>query len=420
MKKPIALVLAAALLALPVSPAVAFADTATESTIKEDTTIVDSDGKEIGPGILPDSPFYWLDELVEKVQVALTFNPEKKVKLIDKHACERLAEISALAKKASVEEVKDTASQVESETATSDESTTKEDGGSVSEDSGEGTADSAKESNNTTDKGQETKEEQTATNPKLEKKIKACEKALDRYNKKIADAQGFLEQLENPESEEYQKLQEALAKVNANNVLVLGSLLDKLPPHAAQRLAVNIVRSMEKAVEKMEKMEEKNQEPVMEKDNQDGEPSNNDSATPASKEKATPVVPTTVFQNKEDIKKADKITKKEYKALAKEAKQALKQFQEELGLQGPDKAKTKDHDLKQEQKNAVKDKTKENTKDKDTSIKSKDNAPKDTIQPVKIQYHKNNNPYDQKNHKDWQDHGRDDGWGNGKRNLNRN
>ena len=45
----------------------------------------------------------------------------------------------------------------------------------------------------------------------------------------------------------------ALASINSNNIQVLGNLIDKLPPQAAQRVALNIVRTMEKAVQKINK-----------------------------------------------------------------------------------------------------------------------------------------------------------------------
>lgn len=83
----------------------------------------------------------------------------------------------------------------------------------------------------------------------------ASEIALNKYTEKIAKAQEFLEQVEDPESEEAQKLTIALTNVNTNNINVLSNLLEKLPPQAAQRVALNVVRSMERAVNKAEKQE---------------------------------------------------------------------------------------------------------------------------------------------------------------------
>lgn len=85
----------------------------------------------------------------------------------------------------------------------------------------------------------------------------AAEIYLNQYTDKIAKAQAFLEQVEDPTSEAAITLQKALVNVNSNNIQVLSNLIDKLPPQAAQRLALNVVRSMEKAVQKMEKAEAK-------------------------------------------------------------------------------------------------------------------------------------------------------------------
>jgi len=80
---------------------------------------------------------------------------------------------------------------------------------------------------------------------------------LNQYTDKIAKAQAFLEQVEDPTSEAAITLSTALNNVNSNNVVVLSNLIDKLPPQAAQKLALNVVRSMEKAVNKLEKEEAK-------------------------------------------------------------------------------------------------------------------------------------------------------------------
>lgn len=254
MKKQIAIVLTAALLSLPVTTGVVMADTTNETTVStnatvevseadtvtndettastdsmdttsaendntstetttdeisvtddeetttvvdidEETTVVDADGETVDPGTLADSPLAWLDELIEKIQVALTFNSIEKAELIAEQAVEDLAEAVEIASEADA---------------------TEED------------AD-----------------------------VEEIEKALTTYSVKVERALTFLETVENPESEEAQKLQLALTKVNANNVVVLGSLLEKLPPQAAEKVALNIVRSMEKAIAKVEKMERK-------------------------------------------------------------------------------------------------------------------------------------------------------------------
>lgn len=224
MKKQLALALTAALLAFPMTPGFVMAETtSTTGTTTATTTttqpadssttattgttgtttgttdgttqppaVVDGSGQAVDPGTLPDSPWYWFQTLIEKVQVALTFDPVKKADLIEHQAVENLAEAQALIKKGKTED---------------------------------------------------------------------AEKALDSYSTKIEQAQNFLEQVKDPTSETSQKVQEALTKVNSNNMVVLGSLLEKLPPQAAQKLALNIVRTVEKAVAKQEKLD-KNQTPT--------------------------------------------------------------------------------------------------------------------------------------------------------------
>lgn len=78
----------------------------------------------------------------------------------------------------------------------------------------------------------------------------AAEASLSQYTDKITQAQNFINQVKDPNSQEAKTLAIALSNVNTNNIKVLSGLLDKLPPQAAQRLALNIVSSMEKAVSK--------------------------------------------------------------------------------------------------------------------------------------------------------------------------
>ncbi|MEL1133894.1 DUF5667 domain-containing protein [Desulfitobacterium sp. THU1] len=367
MKKPIALILAAALMALPVSPVIALADTTEEATVVS--------AAEVNPGTLPDSPLYWLDELVEKLQVALTFDSQKKIKLLEKHANERMSEVLALAEKVNSEEAK----SVATETKDLEESEEQE------------------KSVESTNEQQESKELTKATtssaiaNPELEKKLKGCEKALTRYNEKIAQAQELLEQLENPESEEYKNLQAALAKVNANNVIVLGNLLEKLPPQASQRLALNIVRSMEKAVDKMEKMEANQEEENI--DAVDSVDTVDNVSKPVEVKKIAPVVSVSDTLKQENVKVSDELAKEEYKELSKEAKAALKQFQEELGLKGPEK----EHD-----------KEKEKSKDYD---RDREEWKKESEKFYSV---KSDNRNQQKDHNDKNDLDRDDDRGNKK------
>ncbi|MGE4272015.1 MAG: DUF5667 domain-containing protein [Desulfitobacterium sp.] len=391
MKKPIALILTAALMALPVSPVMVLADTTEKAAIVSAT--------EVDPGTLPDSPLYWLDELVEKLQVALTFDSQKKIKLLEKHANERMAEFLALAEKVNSEEAKLVATETKEleeleKQKKSVESTTKQ----------EESKESTSEDNQvvvTVDLSKTTTGS-AITNPKLEKKLKGCEKALTRYNEKIAQAQELLEQLENPDSEEYKNLQAALIKVNANNAIVLGTLLEKLPPQASQRLALNIVRSMEKAVDKMEKMESKNQKPEesttaqLEANQEEKSKVTVDKvAKPVEVKKVTPVVTVGDTPKQENTEVSDELTQKEYKALKKEAREALKQFQEELGLKGPEK----EHD-------SDKEKSKDYDRDHEREELNKETA--------KSYSNKNDSRYYQKDHNDRNDRDRDDDQGNDK------
>lgn len=90
-----------------------------------------------------------------------------------------------------------------------------------------------------------------------EGKPEAAQISLNEYTDKIAKAQAFLEQIKDPNSETAKTLAIALANINSKNIQVLGNLLDKLPPQAAQKLALNVVRTMEKAVQKLQKEEVK-------------------------------------------------------------------------------------------------------------------------------------------------------------------
>lgn len=158
-------------------------ENATDATT--DATVEDENGNVVDPGVLPDSPLYWFQTLIEKVKVALNFDPVKKAAVVEQQATENLAEAQALVK---------------------------------------------------------------------EGKLDEAEKTLTTYSDKVEQAQAFLDQLEDPNSQAAQDVQAALTKVNTHNIVVLSGLLEKLPPQAAQKIALNIVRSMEKAVAKAEKM----------------------------------------------------------------------------------------------------------------------------------------------------------------------
>lgn len=291
MKKQLAIALTAALLTFPAAPGLVLADAATNSgagavtttttqtgtnggstsassststTADASTTnigttttttssaitapVVDQNGQTVNPGVLPDSPWYWFQTLMEKVQLALTFDPVKKAELTEKQATEDLAEAQALIKKENTEE---------------------------------------------------------------------AEKALTRYNEKIDSAQAFLDQLKDPNSETAQKVQLALTKVNTNNMVVLGSLLEKLPPQAAQRLALNIVRSVEKAVAKADKMDKKNGQ-------------NTDGTTTNASQSASTTTTTTTTTSAPSTN--DQTGTTDQAQLTKEAQQALQEFQVALGV----------------------------------------------------------------------------------------
>jgi len=60
-----------------------------------------------GPGIfLPDSPFFFLDQLKQNVRIALTFTPEEKAKVYTSIAGERLAELRFMLDKKNLAAVK--------------------------------------------------------------------------------------------------------------------------------------------------------------------------------------------------------------------------------------------------------------------------------------------------------------------------
>jgi len=114
--------------------------------------------------------------------------------------------------------------------------------------------------------------------------------AFSEYSDKVAEALEYIEKIED-QPEEADKLTLALTKVNHNNIHVLGNLLDKLPEQASQKIAVNIVRSMEKAISKMEKREAKLDKGTVP-----------ETTTPATKD---------VKKSKEDLKVLKKLEQKE-------------------------------------------------------------------------------------------------------------
>jgi hypothetical protein len=159
----------------------------TENTESELPPVLDENGEVVSPGTLPDSPFYWLTTLIEKLQVMLTTDPVQKTELLEEQALERLSEAQVMVQNGETEE---------------------------------------------------------------------AEATLQAYSGKLAEAQAFLVTLTETDSETLQKLETALGMSHANNIQTLGGLLDKLPPQAAQKVALNVVRSMEKSIAKMEKKDQ--------------------------------------------------------------------------------------------------------------------------------------------------------------------
>lgn len=159
----------------------------TEDPETELPPVTDENGEEVEPGTLPDSPFYWLTTLIEKLQVIFTVDPVAKTELLEDQALERMAEAQALIEEGNTED---------------------------------------------------------------------AEVALQAYSAKVTEAQAFVATLTETDSETREKLETALSNSHAKNIQTLGGLLDKLPPQAAEKVALNVVRSMEKSIAKMEKKEQ--------------------------------------------------------------------------------------------------------------------------------------------------------------------
>lgn len=150
--------------------------------------VLDENGEIVDPGTLPDSPFYWLTELIKKLQVILTTDPVAKTELLEDQALQNIAQAAAMVESGDTEE---------------------------------------------------------------------AQVAIEGYTQKLAEAQAFLEDLAATDSETAQKLELAMSQSHAQNIQTLGGLLDKLPPQASKKIALNIVRSMEKSIAKMEKKDQR-------------------------------------------------------------------------------------------------------------------------------------------------------------------
>ena len=143
--------------------------------------VVDADGKIV----IPSTQF---SDFIDKLQLALAFDPARTGELNKRHALRKLAQAHKLMKDGKIEE------------------------------------------------------------------SKIC---FNEYKDKIAKAQAFLKEVEVPGSATAITLAKALANVEAENIQVLSDLVVKLPPQVAQRLALNVVRTMDKAVIKIQKEEAK-------------------------------------------------------------------------------------------------------------------------------------------------------------------
>lgn len=144
-------------------------------------SVVDADGKIV----IPSTQF---SDFIDKLQLALAFDPARKGELNKRHALRKLAQAHKLMKDGNIE---------------------------------------------------------------------ASKICFNEYKDKIAMAQEFLLKVEDPTSDTAKTLAKALANVESNNIQVLSDLVVKLPPQAAQKLALNVVRTMEKAVIKIQKEEAK-------------------------------------------------------------------------------------------------------------------------------------------------------------------
>ena len=65
------------------------------------------------PGLTPDSPFYFLEEIIEKISIFFTFNDLKKAEKYINLAAERLAEAKAVLEKGKLELTKETLTRYE-------------------------------------------------------------------------------------------------------------------------------------------------------------------------------------------------------------------------------------------------------------------------------------------------------------------
>lgn len=278
--------------------------TTTPATGTTDSTlppVQDANGQTVTPGTLPDSPFYWLSTLIQKLQLALTFDPAQKSALEERLALQNLAAARELASHG---------------------------------------------------------------------KQAPAEVALQGYADKITKAQEFLTKVKDPTSADAQKLQEALAQVSAKNIQVLDGLLDKLPPQAAQKVALNVVRSMEKAVKKMDTTDQKKVNQTLNKVTQKAGDANLDQETKDALANFQKELGAGVKEQK-DEQEQDQVQENKHA----NGKQLKQNEDKEVNDEKTDKDKNKDKDKEKEQ-----DTDTDTDTDKDSQkLKAQTTAP--TTQP---------------------------------------
>lgn len=265
--------------------------------------ILDANGKPVNPGTLPDSPLYWLSNLIGKIQVFLTFDPVKKVALEENQALQKLAAAQKMVEKG---------------------------------------------------------------------KPELAQKALGEYTEKVQETQKFFEQIKDPNSATAQTLQKAMAQVDANNIQVLSGLLDKLPPQAAEKLAVNIVRSMEKAVAKMTDEEKKQVKTQWQEASKHMNPENLDAQTAdaLAKFQAALGLKGAMAQD-EDPNQPVRTIGEEKKAAAAEQEREQEQKQEQNEIKEPT-------EIKEQEKNKVKQQEQQRDKQSEQDSEESKNKGKDS------------------------------------------
>lgn len=144
--------------------------------------VLDANGQQVSPGTLPTSPFYWLANIIQHIQLFLTFDPAQKVSLTEHQALQKLAAAREMVK---------------------------------------------------------------------EGKMDIAQKVMKDYTQNVTETQNLSVKLKDPNSQVVQNLETALAKADAANLPVLSQLLDRLPQQAAQQIAENVLKSMQKDVSKL-------------------------------------------------------------------------------------------------------------------------------------------------------------------------